>query len=55
MSDLTSELQQMADDAARQARPLAAADVIRRGDRGIGGPSRGYLLTPSAGPARSRL
>ena len=33
MSDLTSELQQMADDAARQARPLAAADVIRRGDR----------------------
>jgi hypothetical protein len=33
MSDLTSELQQMADDAARVARPLAAADVIRRGDR----------------------
>jgi hypothetical protein len=33
MSDLTSELQQMAADAARQARPLAAADVIRRGDR----------------------
>jgi hypothetical protein len=33
MSDLTSELQQMADDAACQARPLAAADVIRRGDR----------------------
>ena len=32
MSDLTSELQQMADDAARQARPMAA-DVIRRGDR----------------------
>jgi hypothetical protein len=33
MHDLTGELQQMADDAARQARPLAAADVIRRGDR----------------------
>ena len=33
MVDVTSELQQMADDAARQARPLAAADVIRRGDR----------------------
>jgi hypothetical protein len=33
MVDVTSELRQMADDAARQARPLAAADVIRRGDR----------------------
>jgi hypothetical protein len=33
VADVTSELQQMADDAARQARPLAAADVIRRGDR----------------------
>ena len=33
MVDLTSELQQMADDAARQARPLAAAEVIRQGDR----------------------
>jgi hypothetical protein len=33
MVDVTSELQRMADDAARQARPLAAADVIRRGDR----------------------
>jgi len=33
MVDVTSELQQMADDAARQARPLAAAEVIRRGDR----------------------
>jgi hypothetical protein len=33
MVDVTSELQQMADDAARQARPLAAADVIRRGNR----------------------
>jgi hypothetical protein len=33
MVDLTSELQQMADDAARQVRPLAAAEVIRRGDR----------------------
>jgi hypothetical protein len=33
MVDVTSELRQMADDAARQARPLAAADVIRRDDR----------------------
>jgi hypothetical protein len=33
VSDLTSELQAMADNAAHQARPLAAADVIRRGDR----------------------
>ena len=33
MVDVTSELQQLAEDAARQARPLAAADVIRRGDR----------------------
>jgi hypothetical protein len=33
MVDVASELQQMADDAARQARPLAAADVIRRGDQ----------------------
>jgi hypothetical protein len=33
MVDLTSELQQMADDAARQARPLGVAEVIRRGDR----------------------
>ena len=33
MVDLTSELQQVADDAARQARPLAVAEVIRRGDR----------------------
>jgi hypothetical protein len=33
MVDVTSELQQMADDAARQARPLVAADVICRGDR----------------------
>ena len=33
MVDVTSELQQMADGAARQARPLAAAEVIRRGDR----------------------
>jgi hypothetical protein len=30
---LTDELQRMADDAARHARPLPAADVIRRGDR----------------------
>ena len=33
MSELTSELQRMADDAARQARPLAAADIIRQGER----------------------
>jgi hypothetical protein len=33
MIDLTSELQQMADDAARRSQALAVADVIRRGDR----------------------
>ena len=33
MSDLTDELQRMADDAACQARPLPTVDVIRRGDR----------------------
>ena len=33
MSELTSEFRQMADDAARQARPPAAADIIRQGDR----------------------
>lgn len=33
MSELTSELRRMADDAARQARPPAAADIIRQGDR----------------------
>ena len=33
MSELTSELQRMADDASRQARPLAAAEIIRQGDR----------------------
>ena len=33
MVDLTSELHQVADDAARQARPLGAAEVIRRGDQ----------------------
>jgi hypothetical protein len=31
--DLTSELQRMADDGARQARALAADDVIQHGDR----------------------
>jgi hypothetical protein len=31
--DLTSELQQMADHAARTTRPLAAADIIARGSR----------------------
>ena len=33
MSELTSELQRMADDAARQARPPDAAEIIRHGDR----------------------
>ena len=33
MSELTSELQRMADDAARHARPPAAAEIIRQGDR----------------------
>ncbi len=33
MLDLTGELQRMAEGAARQARPLTAADVIQRGDR----------------------
>jgi len=33
VSELTSELQRMADDAARQARPPAATDIIRQGDR----------------------
>ena len=32
MPELTSELRRMADDAARQARPLAAAEIIRQGD-----------------------
>jgi hypothetical protein len=31
--ELTSELQRLADDAARQARPPAAAEIIRQGDR----------------------
>jgi hypothetical protein len=33
VSELTSELQRMADDAARQARPPAAAEIFRQGDR----------------------
>lgn len=33
MSDLTDELQRMADDSAYRARPLPMVDVIRRGDR----------------------
>jgi hypothetical protein len=33
VSELTSELQRMADDVARQARPLDAAEIIRHGDR----------------------
>jgi hypothetical protein len=32
VSQLTSELRRMADDAARQARPPAAADIVRQGD-----------------------
>jgi hypothetical protein len=33
VSELTSELRRMADETARQARPPAAADIIRQGDR----------------------
>jgi hypothetical protein len=33
VSELTSELQRLADDAARKARPPAAAAIIRQGDR----------------------
>ena len=33
MPDLKDELRQLADDAARQARPLPVADVIPEGDR----------------------
>ncbi len=33
MVDLKDELQQLADDAARQTRPMAVAEVIRAGDR----------------------
>jgi hypothetical protein len=33
VSELTTELQRMADDAARQAWPPAAAEIIRQGDR----------------------
>jgi hypothetical protein len=33
VSDLNSELRRMADDGARQARPPAAAEIIRQGDR----------------------
>jgi hypothetical protein len=33
VSELTSELQRMAGDAARLARPPAAAEIIRQGDR----------------------
>jgi hypothetical protein len=33
MSDLSSQLRQVADDAAGQARPMAVAEVIRRGNR----------------------
>jgi DNA-binding beta-propeller fold protein YncE len=33
VSDLRDELRKLAEDGARQARPLAVADVIRRGDR----------------------
>jgi hypothetical protein len=33
VSELTSELRRMADDAAREVRPPAAAEIIRQGDR----------------------
>jgi hypothetical protein len=33
VSELTSELQRLADDAASKARPPAAAEIIRQGDR----------------------
>jgi hypothetical protein len=33
VSDLNDELRRLADEAARQARPLPVADVIRQGDR----------------------
>jgi hypothetical protein len=33
MPDLTDELQRMAGEAARQAQPLTAADLLHRGDR----------------------
>jgi hypothetical protein len=33
VSELTSELQQMAEEAARQARPPTAAEIFRQGDR----------------------
>ena len=39
MSELTSELQRMADRAASQARPPAAAEIIRQGDAAAGVPS----------------
>jgi hypothetical protein len=32
VADLKDELQQLADDAARQVRPLPVAEVIRQGD-----------------------
>jgi hypothetical protein len=60
--DLKDELRQLADDAARQARPLAVADVIREGDRRHrrtiiarrrGGP-RSPGLAPLARPGRRR-
>jgi len=33
MSELGDELQRVSDEAAREARPLSPAEVIRRGDR----------------------
>jgi hypothetical protein len=33
VSDLNDELRRLADEAAREARPLLVADVIREGDR----------------------
>jgi len=33
VTDLNEELRRLADEAAREARPLAVAEVIRQGDR----------------------
>lgn len=52
MPELTGELRRIADDAVRQARPLAVADVVRRGDRkhrrAIIGRAVGALLATGA-------
>lgn len=66
MSELTSELQRMADDAVRQVRPPAAAEIIRQGEcrrrrsltrRALGGLSAagvvGAVVALSLGPTGS--